>query len=359
MRPPRAATWPVWMLLALATPAAGQGGVLAPVELAEARRAPLVEELDLTGSLTAPRTARLAPAVAGRILGLEVDAGDRVAAGDVLVTLDDELARFELAQARAAEREAAAQLAEAERRLAEATRLARSQSFAETEVRSREAEVARAQAVLERLRAVSAYDAALLVRHVLKAPFDGVVSRRQAELGEWVGPDDPVLELVAVDRLHLDLQVPQGWFGRIDARTPLSVSLDAIPGQRFDAAISEVVPVSDPAARTFLVRARIDNREGRMTPGMSARATLRIGTGRDGVVVPRDAIIRYPDGRTVVWVATGDGERRTVAERRVEAGLSTASDVEIRDGLDAGAEVVVRGNESLREGQEVRVSAPR
>ena len=96
-----------------------------------------------------------------------------------------------------------------------------------------------------------------------------------------------------------------------------------------------------------------------MTPGMSARATVRIGTGREGVVVPRDALIRYPDGRTVVWVATGEGERRRVEERRVSTGLTTGRSIEVREGLEAGTPVVVRGNESLRQDQEVRVSALR
>ena len=359
MQPKPARTLTVLALLVAAPGGGVPAATLAPVELSQARRAPLVEELDLTGSLTAPRTARLAPAVSGRIQRIDVDAGDRVSAGDVLVVLDDELARLELAQARAAEREADTQLADARRRLEEARRLASRQSFAETEVRSREAEAARAEAVLERLRAVSAYDEALVDRHTLTAPFDGVVARRDADLGEWVGPDDRVLDLVAVDRLRLDLQVPQRYFGRIDPQISMSVQVDALPEERFEAAISEVVPVSDPSARTFLVRARLDNRDGRMTPGMSAQATLRIGTGREGVVVPRDALIRYPDGRTVVWVAAGEGERRRVEERRVATGLTTAREVEIRDGLAAGAEVVVRGNESLRQDQEVRVSATR
>lgn len=357
MRITRSIKWTGLALIAVLVPAGA--APLAPVELAQVRRIPLLEELNLTGSLMAPRTARLAPAVAGRILDMRAEAGDRVAAGDVLLVLDAELARFELAQARASEREAATQLGEARRRLAEARSLARTQSFAETEVRSREAEVARLGAVVERLAATSAFDKALLDRHTLSAPFAGVVSRREAELGEWVGPDTPVLELVAVDQLRLDLQMPQSYFGRVDERTEMSIRLDAIPDERLDATISEIVPVSDPSARTFLVRARLDNRARRMTPGMSVRATVRVGTGRAGLVVPRDAVLRYPDGRTVVWVATGEGEQRRVEERRVITGLATARDVEVREGLDDGLYVVIRGNESLRRNQEVRVRAAR
>ncbi|MCB1743757.1 MAG: efflux RND transporter periplasmic adaptor subunit [Gammaproteobacteria bacterium] len=332
---------------------------LAPVEVSMARNAPVLEALNLTGSLSSPRAARLAPAVAGHVVRVNVDVGARVQAGETLMELDGELAQLELAQARAAEREAQTELAEARRRLQEGRRLARNQSFAETEVRGREAEVARLEAVLERLRAVSAYDAALVARHSLVAPFAGVVAHRNAEVGEWVGTDTRVLELVAVDALHLNLQVPQAYFGRLSARTPVSVSVDARPDMRVDAVLSDIVPVSDPTARTFLVRALLDNEDGGLTPGMSARATLRIGVGREGIVVPRDALVRYPDGRTVVWVASGDGTRRRVEERIVRIGITSAEQVEIREGLAAGTAVVVRGNESLRQGQEVQVSEAR
>jgi len=363
----RAASWPASLLAAIATTIAATispciahaAAALAPVEVARAERAPIVEEVRLTGTLTSPRTARLASEVAGRIARLHVDAGDRVEAGEVLLELDEQLARLELEQARAAEREAGADLADAERRLAEARALASSQSFAETEVRSRAAAVERARAELARLRAASAYRAALVERHRLRAPFAGVVARREAELGEWVAPESPVLHLVAVDRLRLELQVPQGYFARIAPGTPLEVRLDAPAGEPLRTRVSELVPVSDPATRTFLVRARIDNAAGTMTPGMSARAVIALGTGREGVVVPRDALIRHPDGRTVVWAAHGQGATRVVRARRVETGLAFGQRVEITTGLEAGTPVVVRGNESLREGQEVRVGALR
>ena len=350
---------PLVLLALVLVPFAAWGAKTAPVELAAAARAPIVEELSLNGTLTAPRTARLAVAVAGRVAHLAVDVGDRVAEGDLLVELDDELARLELEQDAAALREAQAELADAQRRLTEARALERSRSFAATEVRSRAAEVARARAVLERRGAARDYDVALVRRHVLKAPFAGVVARRSADLGEWVTPDTPVMTLVSVDRLHLELQVPQRYYARVGPDTPVEVRLEAPGIAPFKARISDVVPVSDPSTRAFLVRAEVDNSAARMTPGMSARAVVRIGTGREGLVVPRDALIRYPDGRTIVWVAEGTGEQRVVTGRRVETGLAFGRQVEVSEGLESGTLVVVRGNEALRESQEVRVSVTR
>ena len=93
------------------------------VELALVERRDIVETLRLTGSLTSPHTARLAPDFEGRLVSVEVDAGARVKAGDTLLKLDDELARLELAQAIAAEHQAEADLADAERRVLEVQEL--------------------------------------------------------------------------------------------------------------------------------------------------------------------------------------------------------------------------------------------
>ena len=329
---------------------------VAPVELASVERRDIVETLRLSGSLSSPASARLSPDVEGRIVSFEVDAGARVDKGDLLFRLDDELARLELRQAIAAEHEAEADLADARRRVVEVRKLLAEKSFPESEARSLESLVQRNEAVLERRQAERAFAAATLERHRMKAPFAGVIAARNADPGERVDTSSNVLLLVATDRLQLDLRVPQNYFSRVRVGTPLSLSLDALPGQRIDSSVARIVPVSDPDARTFLVRAQIDNREARLTPGMSVRAVLRIGTNRQAEVVPRDALIRYPDGRTIVWVALVDGDRHIVEERLVRTGITFDDQIEILEGLREGERVVVRGNEALREGQQVRVT---
>lgn len=340
--------------LALAVlPAAGQ----APprISIAVSEQVELVEELPLTGTLTARRRALLAPEVEGRLDTIAVDAGDHVDAGARLATLDAELAQLQLASASAAVEEAKADLDDARRRLEETRDLAERQSVAASELRAREAEVRRDQAVLERRRAERALQAALVERHTLRAPFDGVIARRMGDHGERVDPDTPVFELVEVDHLRLDLRVPQRYFRRITPGTGARIRLDALPENPLDARVTTVVPVSDPDARTFLVRIDMPNPDKHMTPGMSAQATLRIEAGRTGVVVPRDALIRYPDGRVSVWIAEGEGPTRTVTEQRIEPGLQFGGRVAVVSGLNAGTPVVVEGNEALQEGQEVRL----
>ena len=123
---------------------------------------------------------------------------------------------------------------------------------------------------------------------------------------------------------------------------------------RVDALHGQIV-VTDPVSRTFLVRASLEDKQVRLLPGMSASAVLRIDTGREGAVVYRDALIRYPDGRITVWTVDIDGETATVSEIPVETGLGFNGMVAVSGGLAADALVVVRGNESLRDGQQVVV----
>lgn len=317
----------------------------------------VIREVALTGSLSSPRRAELTPEVGGRVTEVLAEAGDVVATGDVLLRLDDELGRIELRQAEASEREAQANLADARRRLGEADDLAARNTIGRSELEARRAEVRQLEAVLARREAEREFRAETLERHTLAAPFAGVINRRLIDIGERADPDAAVFELVAIERLRLDLAVPQQYYGAVTTDTAVHIRVDARPDAPIDRHIDTVIPVSDSSSRTFRARVELDNDDGRLTPGMSARATLRMDTGRTGVVIPRDALLRYPDGRTVVWVTEGDGDTRRVREQPVTLGLAFDGRLVVREGLAAGTAIVVEGNENLQDGQEVRVES--
>lgn len=327
-----------------------------PVNTHTARTRDVIETVTLTGTVVAPRTSQVSTAVAGQVDALDVSIGDQVEAGARLLALDDEIATRELESARAAVREARGQLEDARRRLAEARRLSQSQNIPETEVLSLEAEVNIDQAALDRLQAEAGRQAHQLERHQLTAPFASVISEKFTEVGEWVTPGTPTLELVATDELRIDFQVSQDYYPRLDDGSQIEVTLDSLPNQPINTRVDAVVPVSDPDARTFTLRLEPVDSVSRMTPGMSASGILRIDTGERGVVIPRDALIRYPDGRISVWVVQerNDGAFR-VSERQVQTGLSFDGQVHILSGVDDGMTVITEGNETLRDGQAVRI----
>ena len=330
-----------------------------PVQIESVAKSPVVRQINVTGTVTSARTAVLSTAVAGLVAELTIDEGDRVETGDALLKLDAELAQLALERALAEVKQREIAAADSRRRFVEAEEVGAQRSIARTQVESLRAEVSSDEAALAASRAAAREQQAIVERHTLKAPFAGVISERYAELGEWVNPGNGLLELVATDNLRFDFRVGQDNFAALSPDTPVEISLDALPDRSIAGRVDTIVPVKNPSARTFLVRVLADTSDADkplwITPGMSARGKLNIDTGRSGVTVSRDAILRFPDGRVTVWVVDSGGELPVVRERVVRTGSEFNGVVEITDGLADGDVVVIRGNEMLQEGQTVSI----
>jgi RND family efflux transporter MFP subunit len=330
-----------------------------PVQVETVSKRAVVKQINVTGTVTSPRTAVLSTAVAGLVAELTIDEGDRVETGDVLLKLDAELAQLALERARAEVKQREIAAADARRRLVEAEEVGAQRGIARTQIESLRAEVSSDEAALAASQAAAREQQAIVGRNTLKAPFAGVISERYAELGEWVNPGDGLFELVATDNLRFDFRVGQDNFAALSPDTPVEITLDAIPDRSIPGYVDAIVPVKNPSARTFLVRVRANTNDVDsgllITPGMSARGKLSIDTGRSGVTVPRDAILRFPDGRVTVWVVDAGGDLPVVREQLVQTGSEFNGVVEITNGLAAGDVVVVRGNEMLQEGQAVSI----
>ena len=327
-----------------------------PVEIARSEQQPVVQIVTVSGSVTSPQSAILSPSIGGLVEETLVDAGDQVEKGQPLVMLDSELALLTLERTVAEETQARTALEDARRRLAEAERVGPQRGIAESEIKSLRAEVTRDESALEAAAAAARQQQAVVRRHEVRAPFKGVVSQRLAQVGEWVSPGDGLVELVATEGLRFDFRVPQTYFARLDENTRVDLTLDAVPDEVVPGHVQSIVPVKDPGARTFLLRV-VTREQHRLpvTPGMSARAALRIDTGREAVVVPRDAVLMYPDGRKTVWVVEQEDGNTVVHEKRIQAGLEFDGLVEVQGGLEAGLDIVTRGNEALRDGETVIV----
>jgi RND family efflux transporter MFP subunit len=332
------------------------GAAEVPVQVDTASKRAVVKQINVTGTVTSPRTAVLSTAVAGLVTKLTIDEGDRAETGQVLLELDAELAQLALERALAEVKQREIAVADARRRFIEAEEVGAQRSIARTQVESLRAEVSSDEAALAASRAAAREQQAIVERNTLKAPFAGVISERYAELGEWVNPGDGLFELVATDNLRFDFRVGQDNFAALSPETSVDITLDAFPERSIPGYVDAIVPVKNPSARTFLVRVRANTDDtGNITPGMSARGKLNIDIGRSGITVPRDAILRFPDGRVTVWVVDAGGDLPVVREQVVRTGSEFDGVVEITNGLADGDVVVVRGNEMLQEGQTVSI----
>lgn len=312
------------------------------------------EFLRFTGNLKARRVTRLSPQVSGLVATIHADVGDLVEDGDVLVELDERLVKLDVASARAALAEADAALNEATRLAEEGRRLLNDRFIPSTEARAREASVVLVAA--SRDRAKSDLERAMERRalHRLRAPFDGVISERMVERGEWVNPGSAVVQLVEYQNLWLDVQVPQQYWARAGSGS-ISVRAwaDVAPDTELDTRVQARVPVSDPTARTFLLRLLVHDETGSITPGMSAQVEIELSGDAAATRIPRDALLRHPDGSTTVWLIPADASN--VREQAVKVTRLLGSEAELADALPAGSRVVVRGNEGLRAGDAVRI----
>ncbi|WP_166839247.1 efflux RND transporter periplasmic adaptor subunit [Rheinheimera pleomorphica] len=323
-----------------------------PVQVAMPQQKALAQQLVLSGSLTAQQDASLSSRSAGLVAELLVDSGSIVSKGQPLLKLDTALAQHQLAQQQAALNAARVRQAEAQRLLTEAEQLSAQQLFPRTELNLRRAALASADAQLQQAEAALAQQQEVVSRHTLTAPFAGVIAQRYTDIGEWLALGTPVLRLVSLTPLLLDVQVPQEYFTALTSVQRIEVRADLAPEQALQASLLATVPVGDGATRSFLARLQVMSAGQNLLPGSSASATLYFERGDSQVlVVPADALLRHPDGNFSVFSILDN----TAQRHNVTLGRSSERGVEILSGLPAGQAVVVRGNETLRDGQQVHI----
>ena len=309
--------------------------------------------LRFSGTITSERFSTLSSYVAGLVVRADADEGFIAKRGEVLVVLDSTLANLELLEAHARLDEARARLSDAQRLRGEAEKLG--QNISQSTLKSRMAQEHIQGSVVARLKAELEFQEEIVDRHVIRAPFDGVVVDKLTEVGEWANLSSPVIEFLATDGLRLDIQVPQDYYPLVRQEVSALVRIDAFPNDVFTGHVKAIVPASDPDVRTFLVRLVIDNPSNAIIVGMSGEAQFGISDGESAVEIPRDVLVRYPDGSASVWVIEETSEGTFAHERQVVLGDSFGDMAKVMNGLHDVALIVVRGNETLDDGTKVRL----
>ncbi|MFN3868840.1 MAG: efflux RND transporter periplasmic adaptor subunit [Hyphomicrobiaceae bacterium] len=315
----------------------GSGGRATVVETAAARSLRASIDIEAVGSLRSDESVRIAPEIAGRISEIVFEEGKPVRKGDILVKLDDSLARAELAQA-----QARLDLAAANNERARA--LSRSGNVTE---RSRDEAVSTFQTA----RAERELAETRLAKHVLLAPFDGIVGVRGVSTGAFVAVGTEIVNLEKIDALKVDFKVPEVHLRDVRVGQPFTLLVDAYPTRTFEGEVYASDPMVDVNGRALSVRGRIANRDGLLRPGLFARIRLKGLTASEVVQVPEAAVLPR-GGESFLFTVEGDG---TARERRVRLGTRRDGEVEILDGLTLPAIIVVAGQQRLRTGDRVEV----
>ena len=325
----------------------------APVHVATVAEENIARVIQISGSVVADFDAELSSEISGIVKTIDKRIGQKVSRGEILISLDDTLALHSMQMAKANVDEANIAYKDAIRRLNELQQLQIKQSVAESTIRDLQAAVQQQEAALTRARTQWQRDSEIVARHKIKAPFDGVIARRFVDPGEWVSPGKATLQMVAFEQLWLDFSVPESVLAELDKTSSLTYRTQG--DSRDNAAnIEAIIPVADINSRSVTLRAQPKTNDG-LYPGMAISGTLQIDSGRVGITVSRDAILRRTDGSKVVWTVERDGNQFIAIENTVQVGQTMGDRVEIISGLEPAAKIVVRGNESLSPAQPVSV----
>ena len=319
-----------------AAPAGGAGGGSGtPVELGKPEKLNWPKSVTAVGSLRSDESVIVRAEQSGRITALNFKEGQPVKAGQVLVQLDDSLARAELEQAKANQKLAKAKFDRAVELQQKNFISGQARDEAENALRVADATVALAEAKLTKL--------------VIKSPFSGTVGLRSASVGDYVKDGQDIVNLEKTDPIKVDFKVPELFQSKISVGQALSVSLDALPGKPYSGRVYAVNPQLDTAGRAVVLRAQMDNRGGALKPGMFARVRLTLADTGDTVVVPEQSVAMQGEEQIMFKVVDGRAMRT-----KVEVGQRRDGKVEIVEGISGSDTIVVAGWQRLRDGAAVR-----
>ncbi|WP_417492712.1 efflux RND transporter periplasmic adaptor subunit [Maricaulis sp.] len=314
-----------------------------PVAAYETARFEFADIVEALGTARSRESVIVSARVSDTISQINFDSGQEVEAGDILIELTDTEEAAGLSEARTTLREASRDLTRVNDLIARGVVPQQRQD--------------EARAAVERAQARVASIEAQLADRIVRAPFSGVVGLREVSPGELIRPGDPITTLDDISAIRLDFTVPERFLATIRPGMVIEATTNAYPDQVFLGTIAQVDSRVDPISRAVIVRAEIDNPEGRLLPGQLMVVEVRRDV-RSRPAVPGSAVTRYLEESFVYVLETQDGT--TTAHRRdVELGLRTGNLVEITAGLEAGELIIAEGVHRVRDGMAVEITERR
>jgi membrane fusion protein (multidrug efflux system) len=305
----------------------------------EAIEGSISKTLELTGSVTATKIARMGSPAEGPITQCQVREGDHVNAGQVLLTIGRKKAADAFVQA------AQDSLAREQEELKRIIKLVESGAIAAEELETANLKVSRAKAELSKaLESVEDYQ--------IEAPWDGVVSEVFVTDGYYVAPRESLVEIYDPASTVIEFAIPESQSAVVQKGMPVEVELDAYRGQKLKGEITRIYPELNRQTRTRTAEAVIIYNNGvSLLPGMFTRIRLVLGTAENAVLIPDKAIVLNTKNEPTAFVII---EEKAEA-RKLKLGLEKNLMVQVVEGIQPGEMVVVEGNEKLKNGAPVKV----
>lgn len=326
---------------------------------------PFTTTVAMTGTLVSPASVVVKAETIGKVLQFPKEEGDRVAAGEAVVWVDDSHEKIALRQAESAVLVAVAalqraQVLEAHNRseYARAQNLLKSGGITDRDYkaagladRDSQAQVALAAAQLDQARSQLASAQKALDDSIVRSPIDGEIQDKLLSAGAYVEAPTAVFSVVDNSRLELESMVSTADLGPIRSGQRAAFTVNAFPGTRFEGRIIEVNPAVQAETRSAKVRIRVDNSSRRLKAGMFAQGEIVTGVESEAILIPAAAVYRSDGSAKSSYVFTVEDGR--AMRRDVRIGAERDSVLEVVDGLRSGDIVVAEQSLELAEGVRV------
>jgi RND family efflux transporter MFP subunit len=335
-------------LLALSSTGHAQDTKAPPavVEVGQATTARLAPTRWVPGSVVSRDDAKVASAEAGR-LEFVAEVGTRLKAGERIAQLDDKTLRLRLEEIQTDVKRAEAQRVLSETQLQRLEKLGTSNAIAKNQIDEARATQETNVQTLAHARAQLHQIEHDIEQADVRAPFNGIVTERFAQRGEYVQVGANIVHLVDTDHIEARVQAPLAMADKIRAGMQVRVKTG---GQETSAKVRAVVPVGDERARQFELRVGVD--PALALVGSAVEVSLPEDGGNEALTVPRDAIVQRANQTYVMRVSA----QNTAEQIPVSASAANGDKVEVRGALSAGDRLVVRGAERLSAGQAVKIA---
>jgi len=334
------------------TTAKRQGPPPVPVQVAPVIQETVSEQITLVGTTEAIARSMVAAEVSGLVEDFPVREGDFVKKGEVLVRLTTTDVLIRLKAAIAAKEKVRANLIFAQKELVRYKELKDTDSIAARKYdealysqQSLQQELLGAEAQIELLEDE-------IQKKTVRAPFAGYVAKEHTEVGEWLAVGGPreVVTLVDLGHIRITVDVPERYVVKLSPGNAVRVEVASLPDESMIGKIAAILPEGDPNARTFPVRVTMPNPGFKIKSGMEVRAAFDLGTKKNALLVPKDAIVTAGTSRVVFLVMS-----MVVQPVPVKVTGYYDGNVAVEGAINPGDRVVIRGNERLRPGQPIEI----
>ena len=327
-----------------------------PVQVMKVGSSSIASTLRYNADIRAELEVRVFSQVPERIVSLRFEEGDRVKKGQVLAVVRPDTLRHGESSATAALEAARADRDYLKSEIARQEKLLQKKIVSQAMVDQLRARLRTAAAQIRRLEAVARQASTARGNATIRSPMDGVIGRRYLSQGDMAAPAMPLCNVVRMDRVELQVDVPEQDLAHIRKGMAAIVTVARFPGKAFRGPVTRISPTIDLQTRTARVKVVLQNKDHRLMPGMLAQVNLEVERRDDVVVVPyKSLIIEMGAGGKAVHriYVVGSGQKAT--GRKVELGIVDAAKVQVVKGLVPGDSLVTSGQHMLRDGRKVEV----